>query len=86
MPVGGSGACLKCADAARHACSLKRTTLHSWARYMRGSHFPGWARPREFHARLLEGMGRHEEARDNVRSCACWQLLGRLAAGLEALL
>lgn len=70
---------------ARHARSLNRTSLHAWARYMRGSHFPGWARPREFHVRLLESVGRHEEARDNVRADICWHLLGRLAAGLKAL-
>lgn len=75
LPLGGSEACPECA--ARHACSPNRTLLHSRARYMRGSHFPGWARPREFHARLLESVGRHEEARDNVRACACWLLLGR---------
>lgn len=79
----GSRACRECA--ARYACSLIRTPVHSWARYMRGSHFPGWARPREFHARLLESMGRDEEARDNVRACPCWHMLGRQAAGLEAL-
>jgi len=37
---------------------------------MRASHFPGWARPHEFNARLLQGIGRREEARDSVRACA----------------
>ena len=62
----GSGACPECA--ARPAWSLTRTPLRSRARSMRGSHFPGWARPREFNAQLLESVGRREEARDNVRA------------------
>lgn len=36
--------------------------------YMRNNHFPGWARPYEFAAELLTGLGkREEEARDMAR-------------------
>lgn len=36
--------------------------------YMRNDHFPGWARPYEFAAELLSGVGkRDEEARDMAR-------------------
>ncbi len=35
--------------------------------YMRNGYFPGWARPYEFAAELLTGMGRLEEARDMAR-------------------
>ena len=38
--------------------------------YMRKNHFPGWARPFEFNALLYDSIGRHEEARDGVRSAA----------------
>ena len=35
---------------------------------MRNNHFPGWARPYEFAAELLTGLGkREEEARDMAR-------------------
>lgn len=36
-------------------------------RYMKRAHFPSWARPGEFHARLNQQLGRREEARDSAR-------------------
>ena len=37
------------------------------SRYVRRKHFPGWARPFEFNARLFSRLGRDEEARDGVK-------------------
>ena len=34
---------------------------------MKRVHFPSWARPGEFHARLNQQLGRKEEARDSAR-------------------
>lgn len=47
---------------------------------MRNQHFPGWARPYEFAAELLTGLGkREEEARDMARCAqsrdACFRLV-----------
>lgn len=43
-----------------------RRLLHLY-RYMKRAHFPSWARPGEFHARLNQRLGRREEARDSAR-------------------
>ncbi|KAK9834153.1 hypothetical protein WJX81_003350 [Elliptochloris bilobata] len=61
--------------------SLSALITAEW--YMRGSHFPGWARPREYNAQLLAGIGRDEEARDSARMALrlpWWTLAGGFAA------
>jgi hypothetical protein len=75
LPADGLRACAIARLCGRvhdlHRSAPERASPHGallLRRYMRASHFPGWARPHEFNARLLHGIGRREEARDSVRA------------------